>query len=154
MRFTGGGKPCKKNNLVPDASGEKSAALRKAAEPRISQDAPTGKQQLEGIDVDKGTVQRIEAGKRAVSKEELSAIAGILKTTPEALTADAASPDNAFSRAGTKAERRQSKHNLESSNQSGFNRSGFDAVCTVWRESLLPENQTPRPAHLQGAALF
>ncbi len=79
-----------RNNIVPNVNGEKIATLRKAVEPRMSQDALAKKLQLEGIDVDKGTIQRIEAGKRAVSKEELNVIARILKTTPEALTAAAA----------------------------------------------------------------
>ena len=74
------------NNIVPNVSGRKIAALRKSMEPRMSQDTLAKKLQREGIDVDKGTVQRIEAGKRAVK----SRIALILKTSPESLRDDEA----------------------------------------------------------------
>ena len=78
------------NNIVPNVSGRKIAALRKSMEPRMSQDTLAKKLQREGIDVDKGTVQRIEAGKRAVKSRELYAIALILKTSPESLRDDEA----------------------------------------------------------------
>ena len=42
---------------------------------------------------DKGTVQRIEAGKRSVSREEINAIAKVLKTTPEAFSTDEGSDE-------------------------------------------------------------
>lgn len=77
-----------RNNIVPNVSGKKIATLRKAVEPRMSQDTLSKKLQLEGIDVDKSTVQRIEAGKRAVTRQELNTIAMILKTAPEALLDD------------------------------------------------------------------
>lgn len=82
-----------RNNIIPNVSGEKIAALRKAVEPRMSQDALAKRMQLEGVDVDKGTVQRIEAGKRSVSREEINAIAKILKTTPEAFSTDEVSDE-------------------------------------------------------------
>ncbi len=82
-----------RNNIIPNVSGEKIAALRKAVEPCMSQDALAKRMQLEGVDVDKGTVQRIEAGKRSVSREEINAIAKILKTTPEAFSTDEVSDE-------------------------------------------------------------
>ncbi|PWL49565.1 MAG: hypothetical protein DBY36_07620 [Clostridiales bacterium] len=54
----------------------------------MSQDSVAKKLQLEGVDVDKGAVQRIEAGKRSLTRQELNALAAILQVEPEALLAE------------------------------------------------------------------
>ena len=51
-----------KNNLC----GEKIYLLRKQLRPRVSQRAFAEKLQLNGIDLDKNAIQRIECGKRFV----------------------------------------------------------------------------------------
>ena len=66
-----------KNNIC----GEKLAALRKQALPKMSQRAFADKLQLLGIDLDKNAIQRIECGKRFVTDIELKAFAQILGIT-------------------------------------------------------------------------
>ena len=61
-----------KNNLC----GEKVYELRKAV-PKMSQRVLAEKLQIEGIDVDKNAIQRIECGKRFVTDIELVALAKI-----------------------------------------------------------------------------
>ena len=76
------------SNTVPNVDGRKIAEARKAKTPRMSQECVAKKLQLEGIDIDRGTVQRIEAGKRSVTRHELDTIAAILKVMPEELLSD------------------------------------------------------------------
>ena len=57
------------NNLC----GAKLRALRLKETPRLSQRALAEKLQLEGLDLDKNAIQRIEAGKRFVTDIELKA---------------------------------------------------------------------------------
>ena len=62
-----------KNNLC----GEKIYLLRKQLRPRVSQRAFAEKLQLNGIDLDKNAIQRIECGKRFVTDIELKVFAQI-----------------------------------------------------------------------------
>ena len=61
-----------KNNIC----GERIYALRKST-PKMSQRVLAEKLQLEGIDVDKNAIQRIECGKRFVTDIELHALSKI-----------------------------------------------------------------------------
>lgn len=70
-----------KNNLC----GEKIGLLRKQIYPKVSQRAFANKLQLQGIDLDKNAIQRIECGKRFVTDIELKAFAQILNTTADEL---------------------------------------------------------------------
>lgn len=70
-----------KNNLC----GEKIYLLRKQLRPRVSQRAFAEKLQLNGIDLDKNAIQRIECGKRFVTDIELKIFAQILNTTTDEL---------------------------------------------------------------------
>ena len=60
-----------RNNLC----GGKVAALRKACRPRVSQRALAEALQLQGMDLDKNAIQRIESGQRFVTDLELEALA-------------------------------------------------------------------------------
>lgn len=62
--------------------------LRKQLSPKVSQRAFAEKLQLEGIDLDKNAIQRIECGKRFVTDIELKAFARILNTTADDLLND------------------------------------------------------------------
>ena len=62
-----------KNNLC----GENVYLLRKSCVPKMSQRILAEKLQLEGIDVDKNAIQRIECGKRFVTDIELAALSKI-----------------------------------------------------------------------------
>lgn len=62
-----------RNNLC----GENVYRLRKACAPKMSQRMLAEKLQLNGIDVDKNAVQRIESGKRFVTDVELSVLSRI-----------------------------------------------------------------------------
>ena len=70
-----------KNNLCD----EKIGLLRKQIHPKVSQRAFANKLQLQGIDLDKNAIQRIECGKRFVTDIELKAFAQILNTTADEL---------------------------------------------------------------------
>ena len=70
-----------KNNLC----GEKIYLLRKQLRPRVSQRAFAEKLQLNGIDLDKNAIQRIECGKRFETDIELKVFAQILNTTTDEL---------------------------------------------------------------------
>ena len=70
-----------KNNLC----GEKIYLLRKQLRPRVSQRAFAEKLQLNGIDLDKNAIQRIECGKRFVTDIELRAFAKFFKVASDAL---------------------------------------------------------------------
>ena len=58
--------------------GKKIRAWRKETRPLMSQRELAQKLQLEGIDLDKNAIQRIESGKRFVTDLELKAFAKIL----------------------------------------------------------------------------
>ena len=66
-------------------SGIRIAALRKALRPKVSQRALAEKLQLEGVDLDKNAIQRIESGKRFVTDIELKALAKVLKVSADDL---------------------------------------------------------------------
>jgi transcriptional regulator with XRE-family HTH domain len=70
-----------KNGDSNNLSGKNIAKIRKAISPRLSQRALADKLQLEGIDVDKNAIQRIECGKRFVTDIELVSIAKVLKVS-------------------------------------------------------------------------
>lgn len=66
-----------KNNIC----GEKIFALRKQANPKMSQRILAEKLQINGIDIDKNAVQRIESGERFVTDIELKVLAKIFNVT-------------------------------------------------------------------------
>ena len=73
-----------KNNIC----GNKIYELRKASTPKMSQRMLAEKLQLEGIDVDKNAIQRIECGKRFVTDIELLAFSEIFKVSCDYLLKD------------------------------------------------------------------
>lgn len=70
-----------RNNIC----GERIYALRKAHIPKMSQRILAEKMQIEGIDVDKNAIQRIESGDRFVTDIELKTFAAIFDTTVDDL---------------------------------------------------------------------
>lgn len=70
-----------KNNLC----GEKIYYLRKQHVPKMSQRILAEHLQINGIDVDKNAVQRIESGERFVTDIELKVLAKIFNTTCDEL---------------------------------------------------------------------
>lgn len=70
-----------KNNIC----GRKIYALRKAKVPRMSQRMLAERLQLEGIDIDKNAIQRIEAGFRFVTDIEIIALCNVFNVTFEEL---------------------------------------------------------------------
>ena len=75
----------KNSNGKNKLCGEKIGLLRKQIHPKVSQRAFANKLQLQGIDLDKNAIQRIECGKRFVTDIELKAFAQILNTTADEL---------------------------------------------------------------------
>lgn len=69
----------KNKNGENNICGKNVAALRKAA--GLSQNQLAGKLQLQGLNVDKNAVQRIEAGKRFVTDIELVYLSKVLKVS-------------------------------------------------------------------------
>ena len=76
-----------KTDTGNNISGEKIAELRKSISPRMSQRALADKMQLEGIDLDKNAIQRIECGKRFVTDIELLSFARIFNVSCDYLLA-------------------------------------------------------------------
>lgn len=70
-----------RNNIC----GEKIYTLRKNQTPKMSQRILAEKLQINGIDVDKNAVQRIESGERFVTDIELKVLAEIFRTTCDEL---------------------------------------------------------------------
>ena len=74
-------------NKTPDGRnnicGNKIASIRK--EMKLSQRALADKLQIEGLDIDKNAVQRIETGKRFVTDIEIVIISKALNITVEEL---------------------------------------------------------------------
>lgn len=66
-----------RNNI----SGQNIIKYRKNAIPKMSQRALADKMQLEGIELDKNAIQRIESGQRFVTDIELKALAKVLNVT-------------------------------------------------------------------------
>ena len=69
------------NNLC----GERVRALRLAMPGRVSQRVLAERLQIEGLDLDKNAVQRIESGERFVTDIELRAISRVLGVTADEL---------------------------------------------------------------------
>ena len=67
-----------KNGDSNNLSGGNISRIRKGMKPTLSQRALADKLQLNGIDVDKNAIQRIECGKRFVTDIELVVIARVL----------------------------------------------------------------------------
>lgn len=65
--------------------GKKIAALRKALPEKTSQQKLAAMLQLEGIDLDKNAIQRIESGQRFVTDLELKAFAKVFRVTADLL---------------------------------------------------------------------
>lgn len=76
-------------NRAPDGRlnlcGRKIAVLRKAKVPRLSQRGLADLLQLDGLDIDKNAVQRMESGQRFITDIELKALAHVLGVTAEYL---------------------------------------------------------------------
>lgn len=76
-------------NLSPDGRrnlcGVRVAAMRKARIPKLSQRGLADLLQLQGVDVDKNAVQRIESGQRFVTDIELRALSEVLGVSSEEL---------------------------------------------------------------------
>lgn len=79
-----------RNNLC----GETVYRLRKAYVPKMSQRILAEKLQLDGIDVDKNAVQRIESGKRFVTDVELAALSRIFGVSCDELISAADKKEN------------------------------------------------------------
>ena len=79
-------------NRLADGScnicGRKVARLRSGLSPKVSQRALAERMQLEGVDLDKNAIQRIECGKRFVTDIELRALAAIFKVPAEELLSE------------------------------------------------------------------
>ena len=78
-----------KNNLC----GENVAVLRKKM--GLSQRELAERLQLQGLDVEKNAVQRIEAGKRFVTDIELVVLSAVLKTEMKELVSGSKADDHA-----------------------------------------------------------
>ncbi len=65
--------------------GHRVAVLRKGRRPKLSQRGLAELLQLDGLDVDKNAIQRIESGERFVTDIELKAIAHVLSVSVEEL---------------------------------------------------------------------
>lgn len=74
-----------RNNGRNNICGKKISMLRLARVPKTSQRALADLLQLEGIDLDKNAVQRIESGKRFVTDIEIRVFAKIFKVTVDEL---------------------------------------------------------------------
>ena len=74
-----------KNRLTDSNNrcGKNLTVLRKAQ--KLSQRALADQMQLQGLDLDKNAIQRIEAGKRFVTDIELYAFAAFFKVTADVL---------------------------------------------------------------------
>ena len=70
-----------KNNLI----GSRIAQFRRATVPKMSQRALAERLQLEGIDVDKNAIQRIESGQRFVTDIELRSLCRIFEASADDL---------------------------------------------------------------------
>ena len=75
----------KNKNGTLNLSGPHIKALRLAMKPPVSQRMLADRLQLEGLDLDKNAIQRIECGKRFVTDIEIIAIADTLGVSLDAL---------------------------------------------------------------------
>lgn len=74
-----------KNDSSNNISGKNIKRLRLEQMPRLSQRALADKLQIQGIDLDKNAVQRIESGQRFVTDIELLAFSKVLNVSLETL---------------------------------------------------------------------
>ena len=74
-----------KNNSSNNISGINIKKFRLEQVPRLSQRALADKLQIQGIDLDKNAVQRIESGQRFVTDIELLAFSRVLNVSLDAL---------------------------------------------------------------------
>lgn len=74
-----------KNASSNNICGKNVKKYRTAISPHLSQRALADKLQLEGIDLDKNAIQRIESGQRFVTDIELLALSKVLKISLENL---------------------------------------------------------------------
>ena len=74
-----------RHNGRNNVCGKKIARLRQQRVPKTSQRALADLLQLEGMDLDKNTIQRIESGKRFVTDIELKVFAKIFGITADEL---------------------------------------------------------------------
>lgn len=70
-----------KNNTFNNLCGFNVKKYRLAQIPRLSQRGLADKLQLQGIDLDKNAIQRIESGQRFVTDIELLALSKVLSVT-------------------------------------------------------------------------
>lgn len=74
-----------KNESRNNYCGEKIAQLRMGLNPKCSQRQLAEKLQLNGIDMDKNAIQRIESGKRFITDIELIAFCRVFDISPNEL---------------------------------------------------------------------
>lgn len=70
-----------RNNI----SGINISKIRKSLSPKVSQRALADRMQLQGIELDKNAIQRIESGQRFVTDIELKVFASVLGVSFEEL---------------------------------------------------------------------
>ena len=75
----------KTHNGRNNISGLNISKIRKSLYPKVSQRALADKMQLQGIDLDKNAIQRIESGQRFVTDIELKVFATVLDVSLETL---------------------------------------------------------------------
>ena len=80
-----------RNNIA----GSNIAQLRKSATPKMSQRLLADKVQLEGLNLDKNAIQRIESGQRFVTDIELKVFARIFQVSYEDLLSEHKKQTNA-----------------------------------------------------------
>ena len=74
-----------KNGSSNNISGKNIKRIRLEQMPRLSQRALADKLQIQGIDLDKNAVQRIESGQRFVTDIELLAFSKVLNVSLDVL---------------------------------------------------------------------
>lgn len=74
-----------KNGSSNNISGKNIKRIRLEQMPRLSQRALADKLQIQGIDLDKNAVQRIESGQRFVTDIELFAFSKVLNVSLDVL---------------------------------------------------------------------
>lgn len=67
-----------KNELSNNLCGKNVKEIRQSKEPKLSQRGLSDLLQLEGLDVDKNAIQRIESGQRFVTDIELKYLSKVL----------------------------------------------------------------------------
>ena len=82
------GGTCTKTERVQEKTtyqGDNIARIRKQLTPKVSQRFLADRMQLEGIELDKNAIQRIESGARFITDIELKAFAKVLAVSYEEL---------------------------------------------------------------------